>query len=78
MANADVRKAAVSTADGSQPVAVKEPHVSGTISTEVIEQLLFEAKLWSDLDEHEHIVTVMNYEANPCRGSPWSTWTAGR
>lgn len=63
--NADVYR--TTTADGAE-LAVKEPHVTGTIHTETVEQLLEEAETWGQLDDHDHIVKIVDYGSDPV---PW-------
>lgn len=66
--NADVYKVTASTESGQVQLAVKEPRMSGTIDTETIEQLVDEAKTWQQLDDHDHIVSVIDYGSEPL---PW-------
>jgi hypothetical protein len=66
--NADVTKASVPTPDGDVTVAIKEPRMAGTLHTEAIERLLGEAKTWDKLDDHDHIVGVVDYGSEPL---PW-------
>lgn len=66
--NADVIRAHHPTSTGERTVALKEPRVSGTIREDAVEQLLAEAELWSELDDHDHIVSVLDYDAEPL---PW-------
>ena len=64
--NADVYRAAV--AGGELPVAVKEPRISGTLHTDTIDELLTEAETWEKLDDHDHIVDIVDYGSQPL---PW-------
>ena len=63
--NADVYRA---TVRGGETVAVKEPRMSGTLHTEAVDRLLDEAETWGKLDDHDHIVGVVDYGAEPL---PW-------
>ncbi|GAB3321130.1 hypothetical protein GCM10027355_19560 [Haloplanus salinarum] len=66
--NADVTKATLATADGDVTVAIKKPRMRGTLHTDTVERLLREAETWSKLDDHDHIVGVLDYGAEPI---PW-------
>lgn len=66
--NADVYQATVTVDGAEQPVAVKEPRMTGTLHTEVVERFVAEAETWSKLDDHDHIVTVLDYGSEPL---PW-------
>jgi serine/threonine protein kinase len=66
--NADVYRA-VATVDGEEwTVALKEPRVQGTLNTEAIERFVSEAETWDKLDDHDHIVSVVDYGSAPM---PW-------
>lgn len=56
------------TADGEQSVAVKEPAGTETLHRPRIEELLDGAEVWSKIDDHDHIVRVLDYAAEPL---PW-------
>lgn len=64
--NADVYRATVE-ADATE-IAVKEPRMSETLHTEDIERMLNEAETWEQLDNHDHIVSIIDYGAKPL---PW-------
>mgnify|MGYP000035348783 CR=1 FL=1 len=66
--NADVYQATVTGPDGPVEIALKEPRISGTLTTANVEQLLSEAETWAKLDEHEHIVAVHGWGSQPL---PW-------
>lgn len=66
--NADVTKAKISTPDGDVTVAIKEPRLSGTMHTDQVERMLKEAETWDRLDDHDHIVGVVDYGSQPV---PW-------
>jgi hypothetical protein len=66
--NADVYRATAATDDGTVEFALKEPRMSGTLSTAVVDQMLDEAETWQQLDDHDHIVSVLDYGAEPL---PW-------
>jgi outer membrane protein assembly factor BamB/tRNA A-37 threonylcarbamoyl transferase component Bud32 len=66
--NADVVRATLPTDAGDQTIAVKEPRVAGTIRSDDVERMLSEAEVWSKIDDHDHIVRVLDYAAEPL---PW-------
>ncbi len=66
--NADVYRATATTDTQETALAVKEPRMSGTINTDDIDQMLEEADTWQQLDDHEHIVSVVDYGEKPL---PW-------
>jgi tRNA A-37 threonylcarbamoyl transferase component Bud32 len=66
--NADVTKATLSTPDGDVTLAIKEPRMNETMHTDAVERLLDEAETWQRLDDHDHIVGVIDYDAEPL---PW-------
>jgi serine/threonine protein kinase len=50
-------------------VAIKQPRLSGlSLHKETAERLIHEARVWDRLDDHEHIVTVLDYGTEPF---PW-------
>ena len=66
--NADVYRATSDTSRGKITFALKEPRVSGTLHTETAERLMQEAETWSKIDDHDHIVGVVDYGSEPL---PW-------
>jgi serine/threonine protein kinase len=66
--NADVSKAILPTPDGDVTLAIKEPRMAGTLQTDVVERMLEEAETWDKLDDHDHIVGVVDYGSTPI---PW-------
>jgi hypothetical protein len=66
--NADVYHATARTGAEQLELALKEPRVSGTLHTEAVDRLLNEAEIWQSLDDHEHIVDVVEYGSQPL---PW-------
>ncbi|GAB6860926.1 hypothetical protein JCM17092_10150 [Haloplanus litoreus] len=66
--NADVTRATLPTATGDVPLAIKKPRLSGTLHSEAVERLLAEAETWDKLDDHDHVVGVVDYGADPL---PW-------
>jgi predicted flap endonuclease-1-like 5' DNA nuclease len=66
--NADVYRATVSTRDTEVELAVKEPRIDGTLHTEAVERLLAEAETWQKLDDHDHIVDIVDCGSEPL---PW-------
>jgi len=66
--NADVFHATVQTDDGEVALALKEPRVGGTLHTDTVERMMDEAETWQRLDDHDHIVSVVDYGGEPL---PW-------
>ena len=66
--NADVYRILVPTPDGDIPVAVKEPRMEGTLHSDAVDRLLTEAETWAKLDDHDHVVGVVDYGSDPL---PW-------
>lgn len=66
--NADVKKATVTTVDHDIQLAVKEPRMAGTLHTDTVDRIIEEAKTWDKLDDHNHIVSVVDYDSSPM---PW-------
>jgi predicted transcriptional regulator/RIO-like serine/threonine protein kinase len=63
--NADVVRAV--TPDGTT-VAVKTPRMADTLDVAAVERLLEEAETWDRLDDHDHVVGVVDYGSEPL---PW-------
>ena len=66
--NADVHRATIETDDGRLRLAIKTPRMKGTLHAEAVSQIVDEAKLWQQLDDHDHIVSVVDYGSEPL---PW-------
>jgi outer membrane protein assembly factor BamB/serine/threonine protein kinase len=67
--NADLYRATATTDRGTVDIAVKEPRMGGeTLDTETVEGMIDEAKTWQQLDDHDHITSVVDYGSNPL---PW-------
>jgi HEPN domain-containing protein len=66
--NADVTKATLATPSGDVTLAIKQPRMAGTLHTDAMERILDEAETWDKLDDHEHIVGVVEYDSTPV---PW-------
>ena len=66
--NADVYKATYESSDGGVTITLKEPRMSGTVHTDEVERMLNEAETWNRLDDHNHIVGVIDYGSEPL---PW-------
>jgi outer membrane protein assembly factor BamB len=68
--NADVYHATAATDRGPVDLALKEPRMGGgeTLHTGVVERMLQEAETWQQLDDHDHIVGVVDYGSQPL---PW-------
>jgi hypothetical protein len=66
--NADVYHA-TTRADGEQvELALKEPRMGGTLHIETVERMMQEAETWQKLDDHDHVVSVVDYGSEPL---PW-------
>ena len=66
--NADVYRATVSAGGVERTVALKEPRFEGTLHRAIADQFAAEAELWAELDGHEGIVTVLDWDDEPL---PW-------
>jgi tRNA A-37 threonylcarbamoyl transferase component Bud32 len=66
--NADVYLVRTTGTDRAHELAVKEPRMVGTLHTGTVERLMEEAETWDKLDDHDHIVGVVDYDADPL---PW-------
>ncbi|GAB3321133.1 PQQ-binding-like beta-propeller repeat protein [Haloplanus salinarum] len=66
--SADVVKVTLPTSEGDVPLAIKRPRTSNTLEVDEVETLLREAETWDKLDDHDHIVGVVDYGATPL---PW-------
>ena len=66
--NADVYRAVADTPRGEVTFALKEPRMSGTLHKETAERMMQEAETWDSLDDHDHIVGVIDYDSEPL---PW-------
>lgn len=67
--SADVYRTTVEAEDSELVVAVKEPQYSGdTVSYNVASRIEREAERWQRLSQHDHIVSVLDYDTHPL---PW-------
>ncbi|WP_251342306.1 serine/threonine-protein kinase [Haloplanus halophilus] len=66
--NADVTLATLPARTGDVPLAIKKPRLSGTLHADAVDRLLREAETWDKLDDHDHVVGVVDYGAEPL---PW-------
>ena len=66
--NAEVVRVVLPTPTGDVTLAIKRPHLRGTLHTDTVERLLAEAETWDALDDHDHIVGVVDYGSHPV---PW-------
>ncbi|GAB3314019.1 PQQ-binding-like beta-propeller repeat protein [Haloplanus salinarum] len=66
--NADVAKATLPTPDGDVILAIKRPRMQGTLHTDAVDRLMEEAETWDKIDDHDHVVGVVDYGASPV---PW-------
>ncbi|UTF54827.1 serine/threonine protein kinase [Natronosalvus rutilus] len=65
--NADVTKVAYHGA-GPDTLALKQPRMQGTLEMSALEQFLEEAQTWAKLDDHDHIVGVVDWGSESL---PW-------
>lgn len=66
--NADVKAATVTDSTDEVTLAIKEPRMAGTLHTDAVDRIIAEAETWDKLDDHEHIVGVVDYDSDPL---PW-------
>jgi tRNA A-37 threonylcarbamoyl transferase component Bud32 len=66
--NADVYRAIVRDAPDVPPFALKQPRFEGTIHEETVDRFTREAETWERLDDHDHIVGVIDWDTEPL---PW-------
>lgn len=65
---ADVSRVAVTVDKTDHVLALKEPRFQGTVEKQTVTNFKREAETWAQLDDHEHIVGVVDWDANPL---PW-------
>jgi outer membrane protein assembly factor BamB len=63
-----VTRARVTTDGIERTVAVARPRLSGTVSADTLGRLVDEVETWRKLDDHDHIVTVVEHGSRPL---PW-------
>lgn len=66
--NADVTLTTVDSPEGPVRIALKEPRVQGTVDIDEIDEFVDEAETWEKIDDHEHIVDIVDYGSEPM---PW-------
>ena len=66
--DADIYESRVNDGIYDKPIALKEPRLSGTLHTNVVDRFVNEAEIWERLDDHDHIVGVIDWGSNPL---PW-------
>jgi len=66
--SADVYRASVQTGEQTVPLAIKQPRLQGTLHRDTIEAFQEEAETWDRLDDHDHIVSVVDWGGTPL---PW-------
>lgn len=67
--NADVYRATAYTDLGEFILAIKEPRVDeNTVDVTTTDQMIEEAETWQQLDDHDHVVSVIDYGSTPL---PW-------
>ncbi|WP_142860756.1 protein kinase domain-containing protein [Salinigranum halophilum] len=64
--SSDVYQGSIPTADIA--FAIKEPRFQGTINAQTIQAFEDEAEQWSRIDDHDHIVGVLDWGSKPV---PW-------
>lgn len=67
--SADVTRARLPTSEGEVTLAIKKPRMTGTLHTDAVERILEEAEMWDKLDDHDHVVGVVDWGVH--RGIPW-------
>lgn len=56
----------VSTADGQTvTLAFEEPRMSRALNVGVVERIMEGAETWQQLADHDHIVSVVDYDPTP-------------
>lgn len=65
---AEVYRGCITDDDNEQVVAVKFPKSNKTVNKKSIKSFEQEAETWTNLDDHEHIVTILDYGTMP---EPW-------
>jgi serine/threonine protein kinase len=66
--DADVFHATVEVDGESYQVAFKRPRSSGTVHTDRLDRFVNEAETWAKLDDHDHIVGIVDWDTTPI---PW-------
>jgi hypothetical protein len=66
--NADVYRAVARGSPGEPTVALKQPRFEGTLHQETVDRFTREAETWERLDDHDHIVGVIDWDTDPL---PW-------
>jgi outer membrane protein assembly factor BamB len=66
--NGRVIRATLPTPDGERDIALKEPRGTETLHRTHIGDLLHGAEVWSKMDDHDHIVRVLDSDTEPL---PW-------
>lgn len=59
--NADVHRATTRIKGQNRTIAIKKPRVRGTLSNERIAAVLAEAETWQRIDDHEHVVGIVDW-----------------
>jgi len=66
--NADVYRSKIRSSGKGTTIGLKEPHIESTLQSGEVDRLINEAKNWAKLDDHDHIVDIVDYGAEPL---PW-------
>ncbi|MFC6730369.1 serine/threonine-protein kinase, partial [Natronoarchaeum mannanilyticum] len=66
--SAEVFRATIPAGDGEIDAALKEPRMQGTLHADTMESFVEEAETWAGLDDHDFIVGVIDWDAEPL---PW-------
>lgn len=64
----EVHEARVVGTAGPDRVALKQPSLSGTVTRATVERFLEEAEVWARLDDHPHVVGIVDHGTEP---HPW-------
>jgi outer membrane protein assembly factor BamB len=66
--DATVYEASVPVDGRHETIAVKQPKTHGTMVHDEIENLLSEAQIWDQVDDHDHVVELLAWDSQP---QPW-------
>lgn len=66
--NADVYRVAVERDGETVSLAVKQPRLQGTLRKETVSRFVEEAEVWNELDGHDHVVDLVDWDDQPL---PW-------
>ncbi len=66
--NADVYRVSIAQEAQKVSVAVKQPRMTGTLHSDTVERFIGEAEVWDQLDDHNHVVSLLDWDTDPV---PW-------